>query len=349
MPPNAEIRGFDVPAAEAWIAANVPTLVGPFEWQRLEGGHSNLTYALTSVDGRKAVIRRPPEGPLLPKAHDMEREWRVLKALWPTSVPVAEPLGLCTDTDIIGARFYVMGFAEGRPFYSADEVREWVPEAKRVSLAENLVKALASLHSIEPESVGLGQHGRHDGYISRQLRSWYGSWNASIEAADIDDPVIHELHDRLVADIPDQGPPCIVHGDYMVHNVMFNQQGEVTAIVDWEISTLGDPLADLAYLLNGWVSADDVPAPPESSATLAEGFPPRAELAEQYGALTRRDLGRLDYYVAFNYFKTACILHGVYARYRNGQKEIGAEDFEALRIRTLATIEHARLALAELR
>ena len=342
------VRGFDIPATEAWINRNVDRLTGPFEWRKLEGGHSNLTYALTAPDGARAVIRRPPEGPLLPKAHDMEREWRVMEALWPTPVPVAEPLALCDDTSINGARFYVMGFVEGRPFYSPEEVEEWVPETQRHQLAMNTVEALAALHAVEPESVGLDRHGRPDEYIARQLRAWYGSWNASIEFADIDDPVIHELHDRLAADIPDQGPPCVVHGDYMVHNVMFDQAGAVTAIVDWEISTLGDPLADLAYLVNGWSRPGDQPPPWPTSPTLADGFPPRTALAEHYGQITGRDLGRLDFYVAFNYFKSACILHGVYARYRNGQKDIDAEELDELRQRTLLLVERARLALADL-
>ncbi|MDH3295757.1 MAG: phosphotransferase family protein [Acidimicrobiia bacterium] len=345
---NNDVRGFDVPAAEAWISQHVEGLVGPFQWRRLEGGHSNLTYAVTGADGVPVIVRRPPEGPLLPKAHDMEREWRVIEALFPTTVPVAEPLALCTDTGVIGAPFYVMGFVEGRPFYSPDEVEDWVPESQRHQLAMNVVDALAALHAVDPESVGLGRHGRPDAYITRQLRAWYGSWNASIEPAGVDDPVIHQLHDRLAADIPEQGRPAIVHGDYMVHNVLFDQNGTVTAVVDWEISTLGDPLADLAYLLNGWARPDDRPPPWPTSPTLADGFPPRAELAEHYGRLTGRDLSQLRYYVAFNYFKSACILHGVYARYRQGQKDITPDELEELREHTLLLIERARLALAEL-
>ncbi len=342
------IAGFDVPAVEAWISEHVAGLTGPFEWERLVGGHSNLTYALTAADGRRAVVRRPPQGELLPKAHDMEREWRVLEALADTPVPVAEPHGLCLDLEVTGARFYVMGFVPGRPFYSADEVRAWVPESARGDLGINIVDALAALHAVDPIAVGLERHGRPDGYVARQLRSWYGSWNASIEYAEIDDPGIHAAHDRLAELVPDQGPATLVHGDYMLHNVMFDRDGSVTAIVDWEISTLGDPLADLAYLLNGWVSADDDPPPPETSAALAEGLPPRSVLADRYAERTGRDLSRLDFYLAFNHFKTACILHGVYARYLNGQKAIDPVELEQLRLRTVASIDKAVRAGAEL-
>ena len=265
-----EIAGFDKTAVEQWLAQNVPSLDQTLSWERLEGGHSNLTYALTGEDGTRAVIRRPPEGELLPKAHDMAREWRVLEALSSTNVPVARPLAFCDDKSVAGANFYVMGFVQGRPFYEADELREWIPIDRRPAMAANMVGALVALHAVDPASVGLERHGRPDGYIERQLRSWYGSWNASIEAADIDAAYVHEMHDRLAADLPEQGPASIVHGDYMVHNVMFDQEGSVTAIVDWEISTLGDPLADLAYLLNGWVAADDVPPPQETAPTLAE-------------------------------------------------------------------------------
>lgn len=341
VPSRPDLPGFDVVAVEAWIDANVDALSGPFEWDRLVGGHSNLTYALIAPDGSRAVVRRPPEGELLPKAHDMEREWRVLEALADTPVPVAAPHGLCLDLDVTGARFYVMGFVEGRPFYSDDEVRGWVPESARPQMAINMVDALAALHAVDPVEVGLERHGRPDGYVERQLRSWYGSWTASVPFAGIDDPGIHAAHDKLAAMVPEQGPATIVHGDYMLHNVMFDAEGAVTAIVDWEISTLGDPLADLAYLLNGWVAADDVPPPPATSATIAEGFPPREVLAERYAEQTGRDLSRLDFYVAFNHFKTACILHGVYARYLNGQKAIDADELEMLRKRVMLSIEKA--------
>ncbi len=342
------IAGFDVEAVTTWIEANTDVLRGPFEWERLVGGHSNLTYALTDSNGTRAVVRRPPEGELLPKAHDMEREWRVLDALWDTPVPVAQPIALCTDTDVTGARFYVMGFVEGRPFYSADEVREWVPEERRGHLADEMVDALAALHAVDPMAVGLDRHGRPDGYVERQIRSWYGSWTASVPFAEIDDPGIHAAHDRLMARLPDQGPATLVHGDYMLHNVMFDRTGTVTAIVDWEISTLGDPLADLAYLLNGWVSDADVPAPTPGSPTLAEGFPERDHLTARYAERTGRDLSELDVYIAFNHFKTACILHGVYARYKNGQKAIDAADLEHLHGRVLRSIELASAAGAAL-
>lgn len=336
-----EIPGYDVPAVEAWMAENVAGRRGPFTWVRCEGGHSNLTYELIDADGLRAVIRRPPQGTLLPKAHDMAREFRIIDALWPTPVPVAEPLGFCDDHDVIGADFFVMGFVEGRALFTRTHAEEWLPEENRHRAGIELAEAMAALHAVDVDEVGLGDLSRRDGYVARQIRSWYGSWTASIEAAQVDDPRLHELHDRLVERIPEQGPPCLVHGDLGPHNAMFTADGELTAIVDWEISTLGDPLADLAYLLNAWAAPDDVPPPTSTATSLAPGFPRREVLADRYAELTGRDLSGLGFYTAYNHFKTACIIHGVYARYMLGQKAIGEQELADLRHRLGECIERA--------
>lgn len=346
--PTPNLPGYNVAAVEAWIIDNVAGLEPPFTWTRCEGGHSNLTYEIRDGQGQRVVVRRPPEGELLPKAHDMGREFTIIDALWSTPVPVAQPYGLCTDTSVTGAPFYVMGFVDGRPLYTVDDVEAWIPPEARPNLARSVVETLAALHTVDPVAVGLGELGRHDGYVARQLRTWYGSWNASKEVAKIDDPAIHQLHDRLQADLPDQGPPSVVHGDFGVHNNLFDPQGNVLAVVDWEISTLGDPLADLAYLMNMWVGPDDDPPARLESPTLAPGFPDRQYLADHYAELTGRDLSGLGYYQAFNYFKSACIIHGVYARYVNGQKAIDADELADVRQRVGMAQERARLALATL-
>lgn len=342
--------GYEVPAVEAWVDEHVASLTPPFAWTKLEGGHSNLTYRIDSAGGGKsAVIRRPPMGELLPKAHDMGREWACISALWPTPVPVAEPLGFCETPDVTGAHFYVMGLIEGMAMYNIEDVESWIAEDDRLTMAESWIDVLAELHSLDPDDIGLSELGRKEDYVLRQLRTWYRSWNASIEAAAIDTPMIHELHDYLASTVPEQGPATLVHGDYGTHNVMIARDGHVAAVVDWEIATLGDPMADFAYSINSWVEAGDPFIDRDDYTTLATGFPGRQHLIDRYAAKTGRDMSNLPYYVAYNKFKTACILHGVYARYRNGQKAIEADELEDLKGRVLNAIDSAERSGADIR
>ena len=199
---------------------------------------------------------------------------------------------------------------------------------------------------IAPEltaEIGLDDLGRHDGYVQRQLRTWYGSWNSSIEAASYDDPRVHSLHDRLLTSVPDAGPARVVHGDYGLHNVMLDHDGSVAAVLDWEIATLGDPLADFAYSLNAW-TVPASPAGPVEGPTAAPGIVAPEALIERYGQQTGADLSRLNYYRAFNSLKTACILHGVYARYRMGQKSTEGVDMDGLFNRLVLAIDLASAA-----
>ncbi len=336
-----ETPGYDRPNVEAWIEANVADLVAPFQWTRLEGGHSNLTFLLSDADGRRAVIRRPPQGELLPKAHDMKREFTIISGLGPTDVPVAVAHGLCEDIDVTGAVFYVMSEVPGKALYTAEDVEEWLSMEARDAVGYSFISTLAKLHSIDPADVGLDQLARHDGYVSRQLRTWYGSWQASMEGAAYDDERIHRLHEELNAGVPEQGPARVVHGDYGMHNCMINADGTVAAVLDWEIATLGDPLADFAYALNGWSDPEDEIRVSHEAATTAPGFPRRQALADHYAELTGCDISNLDYYRTFNYFKTACILHGVYARYMLGQKSTEGIDLEGLKERMIGSIDLA--------
>ncbi len=340
---NSETPGFDIARVESWVEENVSNLVPPFTWTRLTGGHSNLTFALVDQEGTSAVIRRPPEGKLLAKAHDMGREYKVICGLADTPVPVPTAYGFCTDERLTGANFYLMSMVEGRAMFDADDVEEWLDHAARLQMAHSFIDTLAALHAVDPASVGLDDLGRPDGYVSRQLRTWYGSWTASTDGAGYDDQRIHLLHELLVSAVPAQGQARVVHGDFGPHNCMVDQSGQVTAILDWEIATLGDPLADLAYALNGWGDAEvegDVGLLP-GGATTAPGFPGNRVLATRYADRTGADLKDLAYYRCFNYFKTACILHGVYARYLLGQKSSEGVDLPALHERMLATIERA--------
>ena len=335
-------EGYTVDAVEAWITTNIPSLSPPFVWTRLEGGHSNLTYKIEDSSGKEAVIRRPPQGQLLPKAHDMGREWSLISALGPTAVPVPEAMGFCESPDVTGAWFYVMGCINGRPLYNNEETEEWVPEEKRVTLANSFVDVLADLHSLDPDEIGLGDLGKRDSYVGRQLKTWYRSWTSSIEGADFDDARAHELQQFFLDNLPEQEKARVVHGDYGLHNCLTGPDSTVAAVVDWEISTLGDPLADLAYALNFFPDpSDTIPIAPEA-ATAVTGFPTRTEMAERYAARTGRDLSNLNYYTGFNRWKSACIVHGVYARYMEGKKSSEGVDLEHMKSR----IEVA-LALSE--
>jgi aminoglycoside phosphotransferase (APT) family kinase protein len=344
----SEIMGYDVPAVEAWISENCEGLTPPFVWEQLEGGHSNLTYSLTDQDGNKAVVRRPPMGELLPKAHDMHREFTIISGLGSTEVPVPIAYGYCESPDVTGAHFYVMSQVEGRALFDLTDVEGYLDTDARANVGMSFMDVLAALHSVDPDDVGLGDLGKKEDYVARQIRTWYRSWQASIEGAGYDDPVLHELHDFLEGNIPEQGPARVVHGDYGLHNCLVGAQGQVTAVLDWEISTLGDPLADFAYALNGWIEPGDELQNKADAPTLAPGFSTRQQLVDRYAERTGADLGDLPYYVCFNHFKTACIIHGVYARYMQGQKSTEGVDLEYYRSRIGISVELSKRAADQL-
>lgn len=342
-------EGYDVPAVEAWIAQHIEGLSPPFVWTRLLGGHSNLTYRLEDSNGRLAVIRRPPQGDLLPKAHDMSREWAVISALGSTAVPVPAALGFCESPDVTGAWFYVMGLIDGRPMYNSTDTDDLVPEDKRERLAHSFIDILAELHSLDPDAIGLGELGKKENYVGRQLKTWYRSWTSSVEAAQYDDPRAHELQRFFLQNMPEQGVARVVHGDYGLHNCLIGPDSRLAAVVDWEISTLGDPLADLAYALNQWpASYDEIPED-SVAPTSAPGFPLRGELAERYQERTGRDLSKLDYYLGFCRWKSAAITHGVYARYMEGKKSTAGIDLEGLRQSIDASLTLSAQYVARLR
>jgi aminoglycoside phosphotransferase (APT) family kinase protein len=311
----------------AWFVENIPGVVLPLAFERIAGGRSNLTFAVTDGGGRKYVLRRPPTGHLLPTAHDMSREHRIIAALGPAGVPAPPALGLCTDDSVNGAPFYVMGFVDGIVARTEKEAEAYLDMASRHRAGLALVDTLAQIHAVDPDAVGLGDLGRRDGYISRQLRRWYENYRAANEArggtplSDLED-----AHAVLSGAIPDQGPPAVVHGDYRLDNCIISPNGEVRAVLDWELCTLGDPMADVGQLLVYW-SEPGEKAPLGHSATTVPGFPVRRELSERYGQRTGRDLTHLDFYVAFAYWKLACILEGVYARYVAGSMGDDGSDF----------------------
>jgi aminoglycoside phosphotransferase (APT) family kinase protein len=308
--------GIDRTGVEGWFEQNVEGVELPLEFERIAGGHSNLTYRVSDAAGRRWALRRPPLGKRLGSAHDMAREHKVVSALGPTDVPVAPVVGLCEDESVNGAPFYAMEFVEGPILRGLAEAESFPGEADRRAIGERVADTLVAIHAVDPDAVGLGDLGRKEDYVARQLRRWQGQWEKSKtrELAAID-----AVHERLQARIPEQGPATIVHGDYRLDNMILTPEGEVAAVVDWELCTLGDPLADVGLLMVYWPERGEDPVALGQPANLAPGFPTREELRERYAERSGRDLGELDFFVALGYWKLAIILEGVYARYAAGQ------------------------------
>jgi aminoglycoside phosphotransferase (APT) family kinase protein len=319
--------GIDLDAVSAWLAANVAGAAPPFRFERLPGGHSNLTYRVTGGNGQVFVLRRPPEGELLPSAHDMGREYRAISALGPTPVPVPPALGFCDDLGVTGARFYVMGFVEGRVLHEEQDALDFLDEAGRRRAGESLAEVAAALHAVDVEAAGIADLGRHDGYLARQLKRWYGQYQASRGAT----PLVDELHDALVDRLPPQQRVSLVHGDYRLGNCITAATGDIAAVLDWEICTLGDPLADVGYLLATWREPGDEFHTTATSPSTAPGFPDRAALLAHYAARTDLDCSAMPTYVAFSHWKLACINQGVWDRYDQGQKAADGVDVDAIR------------------
>ena len=306
--------GINAAQVTTWLADRVPTLAPPLRFELITGGHSNLTYCVTDTSGQRWVLRRPPLGQVLATAHDMGREHRIISALAPTDVPVAPVVGLCSDDAVNGAPFYVMDFVEGVIIRDSSDADLFTP-AQRSRAGESLIEVLARIHAVDPTTVGLGDLARHDGYIERQLKRWHRQFEAS-RTRDL--PIMEEVHAQLCDLVPVQGPAAIVHGDYRLDNCMLGDSGEVVAVLDWELCTLGDPLADLGLLLVYWTDPGEPGALSVTPASGATGFPTKAELLSRYTELTGRDTSAIDFYVAFGYWKLACILEGVFSRYSGG-------------------------------
>ena len=320
-------EGINADRVGAWIEATVAGARGPFAYERIAGGRSNLTYAVTDAAGNRWALRRPPLGKALGSAHDMGREHRVVSALASTDVPVAPIAGYCTDPEVNGAPFYLMGFVEGPILRLRSDADAFPDEADRRAIGERVVDTLVAIHAVDPDAVGLGELGKKEDYVARQLHRWQRQWEGS-KTREI--PLVEAVHDRLAARIPDQGPAAIVHGDYRLDNMILDDAGAVAAVVDWELCTLGDPLADVGLLLVYWGEEGDDLLPLFEPATMAPGFPSRADVKARYAERSGRDLSEIDFFVALGYWKLAIILEGVYSRYAKGQygePEAGFEEF----------------------
>ncbi|MFI5632705.1 phosphotransferase family protein [Streptomyces sp. NPDC051664] len=332
--------GLDLDRLRGHLDRERPGLVnGPLEARLIEGGRSNLTYIVADGTGHW-VVRRPPLGHVLATAHDMKREHRVISALHPTAVPVPEPVLLCEDDSVIGSPFYLMEYVEGTPYRTAEQLAPLGPERTRAAVL-GLVDTLVELHAVDPVSVGLGDFGRPEGFLDRQLRRWGKQLDASRnrELTGID-----ELHAALGRELPVSSAPTVIHGDFRLDNVLIGSDDEIKAVLDWEMSTLGDPLTDLGLLV--MYSSDlGLPKSPVSTTSGAAGHPTPAELIERYAARSGRDTSAISWYTAFAWFKLAVILEGIHYRYTLGQT-VGA-GFDRIGDLVPVFIEHGLITLQE--
>ncbi len=290
-------------------------LQGPLRASLIAGGKSNLTYVVEDARRHTVIVRRPPLGHVLATAHDMVREHRVISALANTAVPVPATYAVSPGDEVIGAPFYVMERVEGTPYRHATEL-EAIGAGRTTAIAERMIDTLVALHHVDPESVGLGDFGRPDGFLERQVRRWKKQLDQSrsrpIEGID-------ELHDKLAASIPTESAPAIVHGDFRLDNLLVDAADDVSAVLDWEMATLGDPLTDIgllaAYQGVSLIAGGDV----VSDVAKATGYPSVDDLLARYAAESGRDLSSISFHLGLAHFKLAVILEGIHYRYVHGQ------------------------------
>jgi aminoglycoside phosphotransferase (APT) family kinase protein len=332
--------GIDLHALAAYLPRFIKGLQAPLEAELISGGKSNLTYYLRSGE-QEWVLRRPPLGHVLPTAHDMKREFRVISGLAGSGVPIPAALRLCEDVAVIGAPFYVMERAEGIVVH--EELPSGFaerPEDRR-AMSEAFIDTLARLHTVDYAAAGLADFGRPEGFMERQVRRWGEQWDRS-KTREL--PAIEELRRRLFRSLPESPAPGIVHGDYRLENMIFDVErpGRIVAVLDWEMATLGDPLADLGYALMYWVEAGDSVERQQvmdrGAVSMAPGFMTRAELVTRYEAVSGRTLRDVDFYTVFAHYKLAIIVEGIVARFQAG--ETRGEGFEGydLKVPVLADL-----------
>jgi aminoglycoside phosphotransferase (APT) family kinase protein len=340
----AEAAGIDEGNVTTWLAERTE-IAPPLTFDVVQGGRSNLTYVVSDASGRRLVLRRPPLHGVLQSAHDMGREHRIISALADAEVPVPETLGYEDDETVTGAPFYVMEHVAGVVVRDAATALEALEPGIRTAASEDLVDVLVRLHEVDVDAVGLGDLARREDYLGRQLKRWRGQLH---QARTRELPVLDEVHDRLVASIPEQGPATIVHGDYRLDNLMLDPAtGQVQAVLDWELTTLGDPLADVGLLLVYWADPGDEVIPLLDAPTIVDGFLDRRQVARRYAERSGRDLSEIDYYLAFGYWKLACILEGVYSRYASGAYGDTDDSFQAFGDLVIALGERAAEAARE--
>ncbi|GAC1531967.1 MAG: phosphotransferase family protein [Acidimicrobiales bacterium] len=338
-------RGIRYQPVTEWLEAHIAGAVGPFEFELITGGHSNLTYRVTDAEGAMFVLRRPPLGSVLATAHDMAREHRIIASVGKTQVPIPRALGLCEDESVNDAPFYIMNYVAGVVLNNSLVTAEAMPEAaSRTATAVSVAETLAQLHQVDPDAIGLGDLGRKDAYLDRQLKRWSGQWQKS-KTRDLES--MERAHTRLAEAKPPQRYTGIVHGDYRLGNMLVDpRSGQLAAVLDWELCTLGDVMADVGYLLNNWVQPEDSTPPGSSSnPTAAGGFGSREDLVERYATMTGFEVSSVNYYRAFQSWRLAAIVEGVLARYLNGAMADDGADTAVFKaqVETLAAQAHELL------
>ena len=324
--------GNDDAALGHWLEANVQGFIGPFQLSKFPSGQSNPTYKISAGSG-EYVMRRKPFGQLLPSAHAVDREYRLLSALHPLGFPVPRPLALCDDPDVIGAIFYIMELARGRP-YANGALPEFDPSTRQ-QIYGQLIDTLADLHSIDPEAAELGDFGKPGNYFERQVMRWTRQYRDS--QTDYV-PEVERLIAFLPETLPEQSRTSIVHGDYRIDNVVFDGDGTLTAVLDWELATLGDPLADFSYLAMQWVMPADGGAGLAGLDLAALGIPAIDEIAERYSVRSGVPVAdKLDWYFAYNLFRLTGIVQGIKKRVIDGTASHSEAAEMAKRVPTLAS------------
>jgi len=322
----------DEAALGGWLEANVEGFSGPFTLTKFPSGQSNPTYKISAASGHY-VLRRKPFGQLLPSAHAVDREYRLLSALYPLDFPVPRPLALCDDPDVVGAIFYVMELARGRPY--ADGALPDFDPATRRRMYEQLVDTLADLHNIDPEAADLGDFGKPGNYFERQVARWTRQYR------DSQTDYLPEM-ERLIAflpeTLPEQSRTSIVHGDYRIDNVVFDGDGTLTAVLDWELATLGDPLADFSYLAMQWTMPADGAAGLAGLELPTMGIPTLDEIVRRYSERSGMPVAeKLDWYFAYNLFRLAGIVQGIKKRVIDGTASHAQAAEMARRVPALAS------------
>ena len=313
------IEGINLPHVTAWISERTD-ITPPLRFKLIAGGRSNMTFTVTDAAGRRFVLRRPPLGKLLPSAHDMAREHRLMAALADSPVPVPSMVGLCQDPAVNERDFYVMHFLDGLVVRSVD-IGRTLSEPVRSRMCHELIDTLCALHRVDIDAVGLGTLAKREGYIERQLKRWSEQWEQS-KTREL--PLIDQVRQALAAKLPTPSKPTIAHGDYRLSNCMMNPLGPVVGVLDWELCTLGEPMADLGGLLGYWHDPSDPTQGGDAETTGLPGFLTQDEMAGLYAEKMKANLATVDYYRAFAHWRLACIGQGVYARYLAGQQ--GSQD-----------------------
>lgn len=317
MVESTDPRGLDTAAVSRWMGDHLES-DGPFTFSLVAAGGSNLTYRVGDARGREFALRRPPEGTTLATAHDIDREWRIMTALRQARVvPVPACLARCDDADVTGAPFYVMEFVDGTILRTSADAASFTP-TEADNATEALIGGQVAFHTLDLDAVGLGDLGRHDGYVARQLKRW----KTQVERGDARPvPLVDEIHAVLAARLPpERARPALAHGDYRFDNVVLGADQSLAAVLDWELCTTGDPIADVAWSMQYWADPGDAFTWLTDPPTLAAAFPRKDDALARYERATGFDLSDYPFYEAFAWWKQACIVEGVYARRLGGSQ-----------------------------